>query len=45
MEKTNLTYRQNGDYLIPNLSLPKENIRYKNKTIGNTFMMLLYHKT
>lgn len=33
MERIELTYRQNSDYLIPNLSLPKENIRYKNKTI------------
>lgn len=33
MERIELTYRQNSDYLIPNLSLPKEDIRYKNKTI------------
>ena len=34
MEKIELTYRQNGDYLIPNVSLPKEDIKYKNKVIG-----------
>lgn len=34
MKRIEITYRQNGDYLIPNLSLPKEDIRYKNKTIG-----------
>lgn len=34
MERIEITYRQNSDYLIPNISLPKEDIKYKNKTIG-----------
>lgn len=34
MERIEITYRQNSDYLIPNVSLPKEDIKYKNKTIG-----------
>ena len=34
MERIEITYRHNGDYLIPNLSLPKVDSRYKNKTIG-----------
>lgn len=29
-----ITYYKEGDYLIPNLKLPEENPKYKNKTIG-----------
>lgn len=29
-----ITYHHEGDYLIPDIKLPEENIKYKNKTIG-----------
>lgn len=29
-----ITYHQEGDYLIPDIKLPEENPKYKNKTIG-----------
>ena len=29
-----ITYYQEGDYLIPDIKLPEENPKYKNKTIG-----------
>lgn len=29
-----ITYHQEGDYLIPDVKLPGENPKYKNKTIG-----------
>lgn len=29
-----ITYHQEGDYLIPDVKLPKGNSNYKNKTIG-----------
>ena len=29
-----ITYHQEGDYLIPDIKLPEENKKYKNKTIG-----------
>ena len=29
-----ITYHQEGDYLIPDIKLPEENSKYKNKTIG-----------
>ncbi len=29
-----ITYHQEGDYLIPDVKLPEENPKYKNKTIG-----------
>lgn len=43
MERIEITYRHNGDYLIPNLSLPKEDIRYKNKNIGKYGNLRLYY--
>lgn len=32
--KKDINYHKEGDYLIPNLKLPEENPKYKNKTIG-----------